>query len=73
MLWLIGHIPELYQHAEIFSLLLDRPSPLLEHYPITTALPKTLQEWTTAQQDDPELLSNIDPTSVFTSNHLSLF
>jgi hypothetical protein len=29
MIWLIGNISMLHNHAEIFSLLMDRPSPLL--------------------------------------------
>jgi transposase InsO family protein len=73
MIWLIGNIPALRQHAEIFSLLLDRPSPLLEHYPVTSALPKTLHEWTTAQHDDPDLLTTMAPTSILHSNDLALF
>jgi hypothetical protein len=73
MLWLIGNIPTLHRLAEFFYVLLERPSPILEHYPITTALPQTLKESTTAQQGDPELLTTLDPASVSTSNHLALF
>jgi hypothetical protein len=49
MIRLIGNIPTLHNHAEIFSLLMYRPSPLLEHYPLTTHLPQNLKEWAAAQ------------------------
>jgi hypothetical protein len=73
MIWIIGNIPTLHNHAEIFSLLMDRPSPLLEHYPLTTHLPQTLKEWAVAQQDDPDLLAHIDPATTFSRDTLSLF
>jgi hypothetical protein len=68
MMWLIGHIPTLLaHHAEIFSLLLDQPSPLLQHYSTDTTLPHTLQEWTLAQLDDPQFTADLNPDTADTS------
>jgi transposase InsO family protein len=75
MMWLIGHIPTLLaHHAEIFSLLLDLPSPLLQHYPTDASFPDTLQEWTIAQQqDDPQFTADLTPDSIFSHNNLTLY
>ncbi len=74
MLWLIGNIKELTHHAKIFSLFLDRPSPLLQYYyPSNPILTKTLNEWTHAQRDDSDLLHNVDPTQHFMHDDFSLY
>ena len=73
MMWLIGHIPTLTHHAEILSLLLDQPSPLLQHYSTDTTLPSTLQEWTLAQQDDPQFTADLNLDSLFSHKNLTLY
>jgi hypothetical protein len=74
-LWFIGNIPELQQYAKIYSQVLLRPSPLLEHFATArnAQLPTTIAEWRNAQHDDPTFLADIPSTSLVLCDGLSLY
>ncbi len=74
-LWFIGNIPELLQYAKIYSQVLLRPSPLLEHFATArnTQLPTTIAEWRNVQHDDPTFLTDIPSTALVLCDGLSLY
>jgi transposase InsO family protein len=81
-LWILGNMPSLSDFSKIFSLVLDRPSPLLAHHANTlptpvptlpTPVPTTLNEWRQAQQNEPDFLTLLAPDSLALCNGLTLF
>jgi hypothetical protein len=75
-LWFLGNLPTSQQFSKIYSQLLTRPPPLLEHFASTRdiTLPAiTIAPWQQAQADDPAVLAEIPHDSLLFSNGLSLF
>ncbi len=74
-LWFIGNIPALHDFAKIYSQVLKRPPPLLEHFASSRnpTLPSTIAEWKDAQTRDPDFLADIPPESLLLCDGLSLY
>jgi hypothetical protein len=72
--WFIGSIPTLHQFSKIYAQVLQRPTPLLEHFTSqrNISLPSTLAEWKHAQSSDPDFLADIPPDSLLLCDGLSL-
>jgi hypothetical protein len=73
-LWFIGNIPALHDFAKIYSQVLNRPPPLLEHFASSRnpTLPSTIAEWKDAQTRDPDFLTAIPAESLLLCDGLSL-
>ncbi len=74
-LWFLGNMPSLSEFSKIFSIVLDRPSPLPSHYAGTlfTPVPTTLDEWRQAQKLEANFLTRLAPESLADCNGLTVF
>ena len=79
MLWIVGNVPELHQHAATYSTTVT-PAPLFESHAAVAgpariasfAGPSTIEEWTQAQADDPDCLKDIPAAEVVVRDSLHL-
>jgi hypothetical protein len=74
-LWFVGNLPSLQQYSKICAQILQRSSPLLEHFTSSRdpTLPTTIAAWKQAQSEDPAFLADIPLDSLLLCYGLNLF